>query len=374
MKQKSTPSAFKLFVSSPSGMQKEHAVIRGEIRALSNQKARQNKPGLSIVQWPSDLAAGVADYGQSVINRQTSDYDIFVCVVGTRMGTSTPRAVSGTEEEFDRAIEAVLGGRRLQVLLFFNNTPVEPQSLDPNQLILVRAFRDKARRLGVLYHTFRSREELRKLFRISIREAYDHVRNKSEIGPHGSTLRRKTTLPSTTTLDLGNVVLIPRITGPQWADKFLIPLAEYRRRSLRLTGVLKTSAVYFRFGFKYFDSREPLFSAGSVQTVGQNILIHVGKNVDSQRWFLTRYRAGYRLGPDQPIDGTEGLTVASFALDITSSDSVVFSLNGNPIYQAFFPIDGLPLLALLAWGDEHEPVCEVQDLQLHVEAIPDVAQ
>lgn len=365
-----TPEApLKVFVSSPSGMENDRAVVLREIRTLSNQETLKGNPVLSIVQWPNDIAAGVADYGQSVINRQTDDYDILVCLIGTWMGTSTPRAASGTEEEFDRAIASALSGRALQVLLFFNNTPVQPQSLDPNQLILVRAFRNKAERLGVLYHMFNGHNELRQRCRLSLREAYDHVRNASDVSRYRPPFGGIATTRSIRTIELDNVVLTARSTAPQWADTFLIPMAAYRRQNIRLTGVLHTSSPYFRFGFKYFDSREPLLSAGSIQTVGQNILVHLGKNVDSPTWFLTRYRAGYRLGPNQPLEDTAGRAVAHFALDITSSDNIVFSLDDKPLYEAFFPIDGLPTLALMAWGDEHEFVCHVDHLTLHV---PDI--
>ena len=59
-------------------------------------------------------------------------------------------------------------------------------------------------------------------------------------------------------------------------------------------------------------------------------------------------------------------TVASFALDISATDVVRFSLDGQILYELFFPIDGIPILALLGWGDENEFLCEVSDLTLHV--------
>ena len=83
-------------------------------------------------------------------------------------------------------------------------------------------------------------------------------------------------------------------------------------------------------------------------------------------WFATSYRAGYRLGPDMPLEGTAGRMSARFALDISASHSVILSLDDTPIYEAFFPIDGIPSLAIMAWGDEHKFQCNVYDLTLHV--------
>ena len=164
--------SYTVFVSSPGGLDDEKAVVFEEIEAFSRESAKDHKPPLRVIAWPTDIAAGTAGYGQGVINRQTSHLDILVCLVGTRMGTPTPRANSGTEEEFDCAMEAILRGHPIQLLLLFSDIAVHPQSIDPHQLLLVRAFREKAARLGVLYHTFSHLNQLRHLFQVSLQKAY----------------------------------------------------------------------------------------------------------------------------------------------------------------------------------------------------------
>ena len=72
------------------------------------------------------------------------------------------------------------------------------------------------------------------------------------------------------------------------------------------------------------------------------------------------------MGPNRPLEETIMRTVASFALDISATDVVKFSLDGQTLQELFFPIDGIPILALLGWGDENEFLCEVCDLTLHV--------
>lgn len=356
--------ARKVFISSPGGMDAERSIVLEEVARLSRQVRKKGDPSLVVVRWPDDIGAGAAEYGQSVINRQTADLDILVCLMGTRMGTPTPRANGGTEEEFDRAIEDRLTGSRVQVLLFFSNLAVRPQELDPYQLMLVRAFREKAARLGVLYHTFDDHEELRRRVRVSLRDAHEVICNRSVQDAVPS--QAPTGAGTTKAVRLGNLLLKKQITGPQWADSFLVPLAEYRRRNCRLTGQLKTASPYFRFGFKYYDSREPLFSAGSIQTPGANILVHVGKNDDGPEWFITAYRAGYRTGPDSVLVWTTGLTSARFEIDISTAGRVALKLEDDLVYEVFFPLDGVPNLALLAWGDEHDFRCEVEGLLLEV--------
>ncbi len=85
---------FRVFLSSPSGLDPDRAIVVDEINLLSESALSSGKPGLSIIRWPDDIAAAVAGYGQSVINSQTSNSNIFVCLIGARMGTPTPRANS----------------------------------------------------------------------------------------------------------------------------------------------------------------------------------------------------------------------------------------------------------------------------------------
>ena len=299
--------------------------------SLSKHGLQKGTPSISTVKWPDDIAASAALYAQSVINRQTADYDILVCLIGTRMGTPTPRANSGTEEEFDRAMEAVLCGTPVQVLLFFSNMLVRPHDLDPNHLFLVHAFREKASRLGVLYHIYRDLDELRQRIRVSLGEAYNFLCGISQKNPLLPTIVTRVSSTQPQTIHLSNVILRNRNTAPQWADSYLIPLAQYRRQDIRLTWTIKTFSSYFRFGFKYYDSREALFSAGSIQTVGHNIVFHVGKNSDNQTWFCTSYKGSYRLGPDRPLIGTTGYTSARFVLDISSTGGVVLYFEDNAI-------------------------------------------
>lgn len=259
-----------------------------------------------------------------------------------------------------------MAGKPVQVLLFFSNIQVRPQDLDPNQLLVVRAFQEKANRLGVFYHTYRDHDELRRLMRISLREAYRRLCGKLQSSRHLPSTRTRISDPMQKTIHLGAVTLKDDHTAPQWAAAHVLSLAEYRRNDVRVTWTMKTSSPYFRFGFKYYDSRELRFSAGSIQTIGHNILFHVGKNQDKPAWFATSYKAGQRLGRNTPLRGTAGRTEASFALLISWSGKVRLTLDSKPIYEAFFPIDGIPNLALLAWGDEHEFLCEVHDLTLEV--------
>jgi hypothetical protein len=357
---------FKTFISSPGGLNAERMIVMDEIRALSQHQLRLGNPGISAVRWPDDIGAGVAEHPQFVIDRQTTDHDILVCLVGTRMGSATPRANSGTEGEFNRTFELILKGANIQVVLLFGNMLTRPLDIDPYQLMLVRAFQEKAGRLGVLYHTFHDHKELRRFVHESLRVAYSRLLLGKAKSRQDTSRVQKKGKSSSTTMALPDIHFRDQASAPQAADVRLIPIARYRRCEIRLTGTVNPLSPYLRFGFKYFESREPLFSSGSIQTVGQNIVVHIGRNKSNRNWFVTEYWAGSRVGPDRPLPSTSAKRIARFAFTISEEGTIIFALDHEPIYRKFLPIEGLPGLAMLAWGDENDFRCDVLDLKLHV--------
>ena len=355
-----TKAPFHVFISSPGGLDTEKEIANSEINTLSQESEQEGEPLLTVTAWPHGIAAGNAYYGQSVINRQLVDIDILLCIIGSRFGTRTPRANSGTEEEFDRAIQANLQGGNVQILLFFSNRPTRIHDIDPQQLFLIKAFQAKASRLGVLYQYYGDHDEFRHLVRMSIRSAYDALRKN--IQPrHPSPA--PDSQPESIALEIPELILKDGL-GPQRASEFIIPLAPYRAQEISITGALKTSSPYFRFGFKYFDAREPVYSAGSIQTPGQNFVFHVAKNVERPEWFWTSYRASSWAHENTTIPNTAGIAAASFTITITPEELITFHLNDEQLFAIRFPVDGIPNIALLAWGDEHRFQCDITNLRL----------
>jgi len=350
-----------LFLSSPGGMERERDWVVAEIRVLNRTLRRKKEPEIKLIRWPDDIAAGAGYYAQSVINRQATQLDIFLAVVGARMGTPTPRANSGTEEEFDRAIEEVYRGQNIQILLFFSNLPARIDQIDPYQLLMVKAFREKTGRLGVLHHPYSSLPEFRKRVRVSIEKAYRNILdgNLQRVRPLSQPPMPDKIVP------IGSYQFTQTF-APQGAKIYPVPIAEFRGRKLRLTGRLSSKSTYFRFGFKYSDYREPPVSPGTVLTQGQNFLLHVGKNADSDLWLLAYYRAGIRLDLDRYLRRLDPAKPLDFALSIDPSGPIGLVLNGSSVFEGFFQVDGIPALSLMGWGDEHNFTCRASNLKLTV--------
>lgn len=355
-----------LFLSSPSDVRAEQQIVLEEVKKLNGQMRSQQRPRITVVSWPEGIAAGASDYPQSVINQQTREYDIFVVIIGTRLGTQTPRANSGTEEEFDRAIESAFRGNPVQVLVFFSNLKVPIGDLDPHQLMLVQYFRAKTQRLGVLFHKYSNLPQFRRLFRKSLAGAFSNIiQTRSAIRIDRRKINDEAAPVETNSL--GSVLFRKQTTAPQWAaNPYIVSLAPYRDAKITLRGLFHARSPYFRFGFKYCDSREPLFSPGSVQTFGQNILVHIGKNTSPTTWFLTAYRAGVRLDPDMPLPNLDTSCPVNFSIEIVPFGNLALRLNESVVFERFFLMDGIPCLALLAWGDEHDFECELTDIHLEV--------
>jgi hypothetical protein len=105
--------------------------------------------------WESSAFPAVGREPQLLINEQiVHDADILVGAFWTRLGTPTGRSPSGTVEEIDQVVTA---GK--PVLLYFSQQPVDPGSVDTEQLAEVHKFRDEMKAKS-LYATYDSPEDL----------------------------------------------------------------------------------------------------------------------------------------------------------------------------------------------------------------------
>lgn len=114
--------------------------------------------------WSTDSVSSfsLGEGGQAEINKQLVDKaDIVFAVFHAKLGTKTPRAVSGTAEEIDKAI-----ADGLTVHVFFSEEPI-PYTHDRDQYAALTKFRESLESRG-LYRTFVTEDELRGLVRQSL--------------------------------------------------------------------------------------------------------------------------------------------------------------------------------------------------------------
>lgn len=159
----------RVLVASPDDVAEERSLVEQAIDEY-NRINRDSALRLERVGWERDIVPGFATDPQAVINDQVADdYDIFIGILWTRFGTPTPRALSGTKEEFDRAHKRFLASPDdLRIMLYFSECPVNPADLDLSQIQLIKDFRQEVSGKGGLYSTYRTVDEFHNLVRIHL--------------------------------------------------------------------------------------------------------------------------------------------------------------------------------------------------------------
>lgn len=353
----------RIFLSSPGDAAQERRMAQRVVTVLNRRYNLPGWPILKTIRWPEDLLPGAGYDAQGVINRQVPDYDIYLGVFRNRFGTPTLRAGSGTEEELDSALEMHHRGSLLpKILLYFSNIPVAPLAVDPNQLILIQYLKDRVHALGVLTQTYDSLGDFRDQVTSHLDQLYrDIVLTRT---PKRRSSSRRATATTSRTVTLGDYSFNHNITYPQWADPHVIPLAQFHREAITITGQLITSSSHFRFGFKLKEARESAFGPGNVLTAGQNILLHLGKNDTHDDLFFTYYRSGIRLEPDRPFKPFVPGRPLAVEVSYRPDGLVTFAVDALMLMRTHYPIAGPAHLLMLAWGDEHQYACQLTSVTI----------
>jgi len=141
-----------VFVAGPTDVEAERIVVGKAIDEVNRLVGRKLGRRLQAITW-TDLTPSFGSDAQDLINKQVGDrYDIFLGILWGRFGTSTPRAGSGTEEEFQRAYKRLeLEPSSIRLLMYFNDAgPTNLSQIDPQQLMEVRRFRADVEKVGLV--------------------------------------------------------------------------------------------------------------------------------------------------------------------------------------------------------------------------------
>jgi hypothetical protein len=154
-----------IFVSCPDNLGAERDIVCSALPEINRILEASYGVTLDILDWRG-LVPGVGVNAQDVVNSQVDNsYDIYLGILGSRFGTSTASAGSGTEEEFDHTYQSyVLNPSKVRILFYFKDSLQQGvQTLDLDQLRRVHDFRAKLKNAGVLYAQFANSDEFLKL-------------------------------------------------------------------------------------------------------------------------------------------------------------------------------------------------------------------
>lgn len=149
----------RVFIASPGDTKEERAKIPEVIQHINKSELAGKGYRLESVAFETDVTPDFGTDPQAVINDQVGDdWDIFIGVLKGKFGTLTPRAGSGTEEEFNRAYERWSNDNRsCKIMLYFYDGRVSMGDLTTDalqELMKVKAFRQRVPELGGIYSPY----------------------------------------------------------------------------------------------------------------------------------------------------------------------------------------------------------------------------
>lgn len=132
-------------IASPSDVPDARDAVEAAINEWNNANAKNKRTMLLPWRWETSSVPVLGGHPQSLINSQGVDEsDIVFAIFGSRLGSPTPDAVSGTVEEIERA---VISGK--PVHLYFSTSAL-PNDVDTLQLDGLREFRSQVGQRGLL--------------------------------------------------------------------------------------------------------------------------------------------------------------------------------------------------------------------------------
>ncbi|QSZ54352.1 DUF4062 domain-containing protein [Paenarthrobacter sp. AT5] len=134
-----------VMIASPSDLPQARDAVEEAISSWNVAHSRNRQIVLLPWRWEDNAVPTLGDRPQALINAQGVDQsDIVFALFGSRLGSPTGEAISGTVEEIERAEQQ---GKHVHV--YFSNGPL-PNDVDVDQLAAVRDFKNALLKKGLL--------------------------------------------------------------------------------------------------------------------------------------------------------------------------------------------------------------------------------
>ncbi|MFW9262411.1 hypothetical protein HUN01_00805 (plasmid) [Nostoc edaphicum CCNP1411] len=137
----------KIFLASPSDVPKERNYLVKVIDETNRTIAASKGVMLEAICSEKNAFPGYGQDGQAVLNLQIGkmqEYALFVGIMWNRIGTPTPRAESGTVEEFERAVKSLQKKGQPEIWFYFRQSAAQlntEEALEQRRKVL--AFKKK---------------------------------------------------------------------------------------------------------------------------------------------------------------------------------------------------------------------------------------
>jgi hypothetical protein len=161
----------KIFLASPGDVAKERGYVEQVIAEINRTIAPSKGIILEVVRWEKNTFPGYGKDAQALINEQIArmkEYELFVGIMWNRVGTKTPRAESGTIEEFERAVTAFKRKGQPEIWFYFRQSAARldtEEQLEQRRKVLV--FKRKVQR-NAMPCNYTTPSNFRDLFRTQL--------------------------------------------------------------------------------------------------------------------------------------------------------------------------------------------------------------
>jgi hypothetical protein len=149
-------TVLQIFVASPSDVKDERNLLDTVVTELNRIWSNSLGVTLELLKWETHTHPSFGTDPQAVINEQISqDYDAFIGIFWSKIGTKTPRAISGSVEEFERAhARWRTNNKSPEIMIYFKDEPIPPSKIDANQIAAVQEFKNSMSEKGGMYSQF----------------------------------------------------------------------------------------------------------------------------------------------------------------------------------------------------------------------------
>ena len=154
-------TSIRIFLASPGDVSSERALIETIVDNWNKRWLRSKNVIFDLLRWETGIVPDFGDDVQDVVNKQTDEFDILIAVFWTKVGTETSRSISGSVEEYERALDRLRNGENIQISFFFKNAAPNLEDIDTEQLNQLREFKKTIPKEGGLYQEFSDDETLR---------------------------------------------------------------------------------------------------------------------------------------------------------------------------------------------------------------------
>lgn len=144
-----------LFLASPSDVAPERAIVTRVIDDWNAIEGRNRNVLFELLSWERNTSSSIGDDGQDVINGQIGDsYDAMIALFWTKVGMETERAVSGSVEEYERALARHNSGDDIEIGVYFKTAAPSLDMIKPSQYQGVLDLKDRIEADGVYHKSF----------------------------------------------------------------------------------------------------------------------------------------------------------------------------------------------------------------------------